>query len=149
MQALSGFASGVLFALGLALGGMTQPGKVIGFLDVAGAWDPTLAFVMAGAVGTFGPLYRLISRYASPRFASAFVVHATWPIDAPLLIGAAVFGVGWGIAGFCPGPGVVSAGTGAPEGVVFVLAMLLGMLAFRGYERLRSAAPAARTVAAE
>ena len=79
MQALAGFASGVLFAIGLALGGMTQPGKVIGFLDVAGAWDPTLAFVMAGAVGTFGPLYQLISRYASPRFAAAFGVKDGLP----------------------------------------------------------------------
>jgi uncharacterized protein len=140
MRALAGLFSGVLFGVGLALGGMTQPGKVIAFLDVAGAWDPSLALVMGGAVAVFAPLYRLIRRAASPRFASAFVVHASWPIDAPLLIGAAVFGVGWGIGGFCPGPGVVSAGAGAPAGVVFALCMLVGMLAFRGYERLRSGA---------
>ena len=149
MQALAGLVSGVLFGVGLALSGMTQPGKVIGFLDVAGAWDPSLAFVMAGAIAVFGPLYRLIRRYTMPRFAPGFVVHAGWPIDAPLLIGAAVFGVGWGIGGFCPGPGVVSAGTGAPAGVVFALSMVLGMLAFRGYERLRSGASAARAAAAQ
>jgi uncharacterized membrane protein YedE/YeeE len=128
-------ASGVLFGIGLALSGMTQPSKVIGFLDVAGDWDPSLALVMIGAIAVFAPLYRLIGRNARPAFASEFAVHPTRPITAPLLIGAAVFGLGWGVAGFCPGPGVVSAGSGAPAGLVFAVSMLAGMLVFRASQQ--------------
>jgi hypothetical protein len=145
MKALMGLCSGALFGIGLALSGMTQPGKVIAFLDVAGAWDPSLALVMAGGIAVFAPLYRVIGRNARPVFAAGFIVHSTWPLDWRLLIGAAVFGVGWGIAGFCPGPGLVSAGSGALAGVVFAGAMLLGTLVFqlarRQYPPFRSSPP--------
>ena len=134
MRALAGLCSGLLFGVGLALSGMTQPSKVIAFLDVAGRWDPSLMFVMVGAIAVFAPLYRLIERNARPVFEPEFVTHLTWPLDARLLLGAAVFGVGWGIAGFCPGPGLVSAGSGALPAVVFAATMLIGALAFRAFE---------------
>jgi uncharacterized membrane protein YedE/YeeE len=113
---------------------MTRPSKVIAFLDVAGRWDPSLMFVMLGAIGVFAPLYRRIEREARPVFDSEFVTHPTWPLDARLLLGAAVFGVGWGIGGFCPGPGLVSAGSGALPAVVFAGTMLVGILVFRTFE---------------
>jgi uncharacterized membrane protein YedE/YeeE len=131
MKALAGLCSGLLFGVGLALSGMTRPSKVIAFLDVAGRWDPSLMFVMLGAIAVFAPLYRLTVHKARPVFGSEFVMHRTWPLDARLMIGAAVFGVGWGIAGFCPGPALVSAGTGALAALVFASTMLLGVLAYR------------------
>jgi uncharacterized membrane protein YedE/YeeE len=137
MRALAGLGSGVLFGVGLALGGMTRPAKVLAFLDVTGAWDPSLAFVMLGAIAVFAPLYRLIRR-KRPLFASEFVVAPTTPIDAKLIAGAALFGIGWGAVGFCPGPALVSAGSGAPAALVFGACMLGGMLLFRGYERVRA-----------
>ncbi len=136
MAAVSGALLGVLFGIGLALGGMTQPAKVIGFLDVTGHWDPSLAFVMAGAILVYAPLFRFILRETTPVYVQKFVVFANQQIDAPLLIGSAVFGMGWGLAGYCPGPGLVSAGTGSTVGLVFALSMLAGMAAFQGYDRV-------------
>jgi hypothetical protein len=129
--ALAAFAAGLLFALGLGLGGMTQPARVIGFLDVAGDWDPTLALVMGGALAVYAPLHQLIMRRRTPLLGARFEVPTRRDIDAALLVGAAVFGVGWGLAGFCPGPVIVSLASGRLDPLVFAAAMLLGMAGSR------------------
>jgi uncharacterized membrane protein YedE/YeeE len=130
-QALWAFALGLVFGAGLVISGMSNPARVIGFLDITGAWDPTLAFVMAGAVSVFGVAYRLAQRRTRPLLASDFTVPDRKAIDQPLVGGAMIFGVGWGLSGFCPGPAVVSAGFGEPRVWVFVAAMVAGILAFR------------------
>ena len=123
VAALSGF----LFGAGLLLSGMTRPAKVIAFLDPLGAWDPSLAFVMAGAVAVYALAVR--SRPRAPLAAPLFSVAPAARIDLPLLAGAAVFGVGWGLAGYCPGPSIVSLATGGSGVLVFVAAMLFGNFA--------------------
>lgn len=126
--AIAGLA-GALFAAGLVLGGMTQPGRVIGFLDVTGDWDPTLMFVLGGAVGVHLVLLRwLRRRRARPWFASTFRAPDRSHIDPPLVIGSALFGIGWGLGGYCPGPGLTAVMTGHPSVVVFVVSMVIGML---------------------
>lgn len=131
-QLVVAFGSGVLFALGLAISGMTQPQKVVGFLDFTGAWDPSLALVMGGALAVYVPAYFLIrKRRARPVLAARFVVPPPRPIDARLLGGAALFGVGWGISGFCPGPAIVSVAGLAPAALTFLPAMLVGALFVR------------------
>lgn len=132
------FLSGALFAAGLVLGGMTRPGKVIGFLDVAGDWDPSLAFVMAGAVGVNVVLFRVILRRPHPLFATAFRLPTKKDIDARLVVGASLFGVGWGLAGYCPGPAVTALGTLALPALTLVGGMALGMALFALFDRLRS-----------
>ncbi len=122
------FICGLLFAFGLGLAGMTQPHKVIGFLDFWGSWDPTLLFVMGGAIAVHLISYQLIKRRSSPFLASSFVLPQSKHVDAPLLTGAALFGVGWGIAGYCPGPALASLWTGRGDILVFVLSMTLGLL---------------------
>ena len=124
---LHAFGIGVLFALGLGLSGMTLPRKVIGFLDVFGAWDPSLALVMVGAIGVYATGMRLGLAEGRPRLAPAFRLPTRRDIDARLLAGAGLFGVGWGLAGFCPGPGLVTAATGARQSLVFLASMLVGM----------------------
>jgi len=124
---LSSFVCGLVFALGLGIGGMTQPAKVIGFLDVFGAWDPSLAFVMGGAVATHAILRRLVMRRTAPVLEAGFSLPTLTSIDGRLLGGAALFGAGWGIAGFCPGPALVATGAGARAAIVFTVAMLAGM----------------------
>ena len=123
---LAPFAGGVLFSLGLAMSGMTDPAKVIGFLDVTGAWDPTLLFVMGGAVLVFGIAWRAARRLAAPVLAPGF---PTLPdrIDRRLVAGALLFGAGWGLAGYCPGPALASLGAGATGAALFVGAMVAGM----------------------
>ena len=121
------FLAGVLFALGLGVGGMTQPARVIGFLDVAGRWDPSLAFVMAGAVATYGALFRVIRRRVRPVLTPTFALPTRRDVDGRLLTGAAIFGIGWGLVGYCPGPAIVSLAAGAAPVLVFVTAMLAGM----------------------
>lgn len=136
LQALAGLGAGCLFAVGLILGGMTQPGKVIGFLDLFGAWDASLAFVMGGALGVNYLLRRWTLRSRTrPAFAPAFNEPPESAIDGKLLVGAALFGVGWGLGGFCPGPAVVSLGAASSEALVFTAAMLAGMYAFEIYQR--------------
>lgn len=124
---VSVFLMGVIFALGLGFGGMTRPATVIAFLDVAGHWDPSLAFVMAGAVGTYALWYRATRRSRRPLFAPAFVLPPRRDVDLQLVVGAAIFGLGWGIAGYCPGPAIVALASGASAPLVFVGAMLGGM----------------------
>lgn len=127
MKALaSAFASGALFALGLGVSGMTKPSKVIGFLDLFGAWDASLAFVMVGAIGVHFVAQRLLTKRASPLFDTRFHLPTRKDIDRRLVLGAAIFGVGWGLGGFCPGPGLVSAASGGVSALVFVVGMTLG-----------------------
>ena len=120
--------AGALFGTGLLLSGMTRPARVIGFLDVASGWDPTLAFVMAGAVLVYGIAYRAIrARVGAPWFDRSFHVSSRTEIDWKLVLGAAVFGIGWGLAGYCPGPAIVAAGSGASHVLLFIAAMAAGM----------------------
>ena len=128
MRSVLAFLAGALFATGLLVAGMTQPARVIGFLDVTRAWDPTLAFVMAGAVGVYALAVRTLTRRARPWLDECFHLPAREGIDARLVLGAAVFGIGWGLSGFCPGPSLVAAGSLAPTALVFVAAMCGGML---------------------
>jgi hypothetical protein len=125
------FLAGVLFAVGLAVSGMTQPAKVIGFLDITGAWDPSLAFVMIGAIGVHFVARRLILRRSAPLGAPAFDEPKLKKIDAPLVVGAVIFGIGWGISGYCPGPAIVTLGTGSLASIVFFAAMAGGMWVHR------------------
>ncbi len=137
------FLAGLLFGLGLILSGMADPGKVLGFLDLAGAWDPSLAFVMGGAilVGVVG--YAVAGRRSNTLLGGAIDLPNNREIDQRLIGGALLFGVGWGIAGFCPGPALVSLGSAQPKALVFVLAMAAGMLLFELLERRGGGGPAA------
>jgi uncharacterized membrane protein YedE/YeeE len=132
------FACGLLFALGLAISGMTHPAKILAFLDFAGVWDPSLACVMAGGVLVNVVLFRVAFRRGSPLLASSFALPDKRAIDGRLVGGAAVFGIGWGLGGFCPGPAVVSLAGGAAPVIVFVVAMLAGMAIHDGAGRHRS-----------
>ena len=134
------FVSGLVFGVGLVLAGMTDPRKVLGFLDVAGAWDPSLAFVLGGAVGFSAVAFRGALRRTRPWFAEVFRLPSRTDLDAPLVIGAALFGIGWGLVGYCPGPAIVSLAWGNAEAWVLVPAMLVG--AALAHERAkRHAAP--------
>ncbi len=128
MAKLVAFVSGLLFALGLGIAGMTQPSKVIAFLDLAGNWDPSLAFVMGGAIAIYMPIYRLMKRRDRSVLDPRLHLPTRTDLDPRLLMGAALFGIGWGLAGFCPGPALVSLTTLAPPALVFGAAMLVGML---------------------
>jgi uncharacterized protein len=119
--------SGAVFALGLVVSGMTDPGRVTAFLDVTGHWDPTLAFVMAGAIVVHAPLARLVRRRTTPIFDSTFHLPTRTAVEPRLVVGAALFGVGWGLSGYCPGPALVSLGTAAVPVLVFVAAMIGGI----------------------
>ncbi len=121
-------AAAALFALGLVVGGMTDPAKIVGFLDLFGDWDPSLAFVMAGAVGVNLFAFRFILKRPNPLASSEFKVPTNRIIDRKLIIGAVLFGTGWGIAGFCPGPALVTMGTGTFKAIAFFLAMFAGMM---------------------
>jgi hypothetical protein len=121
------FGSGLLFGVGLVVSGMAQPTRVIGFLDVFGAWDPSLLFVMIGAVAVHFTALRLIARQNAPLCASEFDQPRRTRVDGRLLIGAALFGVGWGLSGYCPGPSVVSLPSASTSVLVFVGAMAVGM----------------------
>ena len=139
LDTLISFAGGLIFGVGLIFAGMTDPSKVIGFLDVAGSWDPSLAFVMGGAI-----LVGVIAfRFARKRTVNLLGGMLTLPdqhdIDKRLVIGSLVFGIGWGMAGFCPGPAVTSLGTGNTKAALFVLAMIAGMLVFEFAERVFNA----------
>ena len=126
---LVAFLSGLLFALGLGLSSMTNPAKVIAFLDVFGHWDPSLAFVMIGAVGVHLVFALRVRRPAArPVLAAHFVLPTSKTMDKRLVVGSALFGLGWGAAGFCPGPAVVSVVTLTPNTLLFVSAMIVGML---------------------
>jgi uncharacterized membrane protein YedE/YeeE len=124
---LAALAAGLLFGVGLVVSGMTQPQKVLGFLDVFGRFDPSLMLVMVGAIAVHALAYRWKAGRSAPLFSPAFVVPTRRDIDAKLLLGAAIFGLGWGLGGYCPGPGIVSLPAGGLSALVFVGAMLTGM----------------------
>jgi uncharacterized membrane protein YedE/YeeE len=139
MAQLTAFIAGLLFAAGLGVGGMTQPAKVVDFLDVAGNWDPSLALVMLGAVAVHATAMRGILRRRAPLFAVRFALPTRRDIDARLLVGAALFGAGWGLVGYCPGPAVTALGGGVFTAAVFVPAMIAGMWLCRALFRAAGA----------
>jgi uncharacterized membrane protein YedE/YeeE len=124
--ALSSFTIGIIFGLGLAVSEMINPARVIGFLDVAGRWDPTLMFVMGGALAVTLPAFAFILRRARPLLDGEFFMPTKRDIDRPLIVGAALFGIGWGLGGFCPGPALAGLASGAPGVMLFVVAMVAG-----------------------
>lgn len=132
---LSEFAVGLLFGLGLLISGMTDPGKVLGFLDLAGAWDPSLALVMGGAIVVGFFAFGSAKKRTTSFLGGALHLPTAKDIDKRLVIGGLLFGVGWGLAGFCPGPGIVTMATGEPKAAVFVAAMIAGMLVFQFTDR--------------
>jgi uncharacterized membrane protein YedE/YeeE len=127
LRVIAALVSGLVFGLGLAVSGMMNPAKVIGFLDVAGDWDPTLAFVMIGALLVAVPAYRFIPKRPRPILEEGFDLPKQQAVDRPLVLGSALFGIGWGLVGFCPGPAVAALGTGLAPVLAFVAAMLAGM----------------------
>ncbi len=141
MNIFFSWLAGLIFGIGLIISGMTNPAKVIGFLDITGLWDPSLAFVMAGgiAIASIGLLV------AKKRTLSFLGLQMRFPtgkkIDRSLLLGGAIFGIGWGLAGICPGPALVLVGGGVFKGVIFVIAMLLGMALFEVFNRHKSKQP--------
>jgi uncharacterized protein len=143
-SALAAFVAGLIFAFGLAISGMTRPGKVTAFLDLFGNWDPSLAFVMIGAIAVYSILYRIIRHRTAPLFATFFSVPTRSDLDARLLGGAALFGIGWGLGGFCPGPAITSLASGHWSVIVFVAAMVAGMFLYQLVDKtwLQPSAPA-------
>ncbi len=133
------FVSGLLFALGLGVSGMTQPANVVGFLDITGDWRPALALVMGGAIAVHLVAYRLVPKLQRPLFEPKFGIPTRRDVDLRLVGGAVLFGAGWGLGGYCPGPGLVSVVSGRPEPIVFVVAMTVGMIAMNQVDRLRAA----------
>jgi uncharacterized protein len=129
------FTAGLLFGTGLMLSGMTDPGKVIGFLDLYGAWDPSLALVMGGAIIVGFIAFTVAKKRTSTFFGGILRFPTSTAIDRKLLIGSLIFGAGWGLAGFCPGPALVSMADGQPKALYFVLAMLVGMVCFELMDR--------------
>ena len=127
MLNLSSLLAGLVFGLGLIVSGMANPAKVIGFLDLAGRWDPSLALVMAGAIAVGAIAFAFARTRTASLLDAPMKLPSEQRIDRRLLAGALVFGVGWGIAGFCPGPALVAIGMGSTKAVVFVVAMLVGM----------------------
>jgi hypothetical protein len=135
MNRISEFLVGLLFGIGLILSGMSDPGKVLGFLDLFGAWDPSLALVMGGAILVGIGAFTIAKKRTATFLGGALQLPTSGAIDKPLVVGGLLFGAGWGLAGFCPGPALVSLGSGQPKAAVFVLAMLAGMLVFEFRER--------------
>lgn len=130
MSLLAVGLAGALFGVGLLISGMTQPARVVGFLDLAGAWDPALGFVMGSAVITYAILFRVIrKRRKHPVFEPKFSLPTRRDLDLQLVLGSALFGIGWGLGGLCPGPGIVAAAGGSSTALAFVAAMLAGMYA--------------------
>ncbi|MDM0058618.1 YeeE/YedE family protein [Variovorax fucosicus] len=130
MLAVTSFLAGLVFGLGLLVSGMANPGKVLGFLDLAGKWDPSLAFVMAGAIAVGMGAFFVAGRRARSLLGAEMRLPTARHVDRRLVIGSLVFGLGWGVAGFCPGPGLVALGMGEAKALVFVCAMLAGMAGF-------------------
>jgi hypothetical protein len=139
---LAALFAGLLFGVGLLISGMTQPEKVIGFLDLAGDWDASLALVMGGAILVHLPLSRLILRRRSPLLDLIFHLPTRHDIDPRLVAGAALFGIGWGLGGYCPGPALVSASSGSPSALLFVAVMTVAMLLEHRLASRREVAPA-------
>ncbi|MFJ2990497.1 DUF6691 family protein [Collimonas sp. NPDC087041] len=138
INALFALAAGLIFGLGLIVAGMANPAKVLGFLDLAGNWDPSLAFVMAGAIAVAAPAFAFAKRRSRSLTGQPMLLPTARQIDRRLIAGSLLFGVGWGLAGICPGPALVLLGSGATKGLVFVVAMLGGMAIFELMVRQRN-----------
>ena len=137
MAILTAFIAGLVFGLGLLVSGMTDPAKVLGFLDVTGRWDPSLAFVMGGAIAVGVVAFAVATRRTRSFLQLEMKLPGARRIDRRLVGGSLLFGIGWGVAGFCPGPGLVALGMGEWKALVFVAAMLAGMGLFELLEALR------------
>lgn len=133
---ITAFLVGFLFAIGLAISGMTQPQKVIGFLDVFGHWDPSLMFVMMGAIGVHFWAYRLYFKKHEPIFEKKWHLSTHHDVTPALIIGSILFGLGWGLGGYCPGPAITSLATFEMKPFVFIISMLIGMLLLKGVNKL-------------
>jgi hypothetical protein len=136
MATFFSFLAGLVFGTGLLVSGMSNPAKVLGFLDLAGRWDPSLAFVMAGAIAVGAIAFALAGKRSASLLGLQMRLPTATRVDRRLVIGSLLFGVGWGIAGFCPGPALVAVGMGSPQAVLFVAAMLVGMGLFELVESL-------------
>ena len=134
MRVLSALLIGIIFGLGLTVSSMINPAKVLNFFDIAGTWDPSLAFVMLGALAVAIPGYRLVLGRPAPTFETGFDLPDTRVIDRRLILGAAGFGLGWGLSGFCPGGALPAIGTGDPEVLLFIAALILGMFIARALQ---------------
>lgn len=141
MQILATLLSGILFGIGLSICGLINPAKVLAFLDIAGDWDPSLAVTMAAAVATTAIGYRLVLKRRAPLFAEGFKLPTASAIDRQLIAGAAIFGLGWGLVGFCPGPAIASLSFGYEPVFIFVAAMLAGMAVARILAQPRALTP--------
>ena len=139
MLLLTAFASGLVFGIGLIVSGMADPNKVLGFLDLAGPWDPSLGFVMAGAIGIGLVAFAIAKRRTQSFLGTPMKLPDARGIDRRLVSGSLLFGVGWGVAGFCPGPALVAVGMGEAKAIIFVAAMLVGMGIFELMERWKAA----------
>lgn len=128
MKAIATYLVGLIFGVGITISGMSNPAKVLNFFDVFGTWDPSLGFVMGGALIVTAIGYRLVFRRPAPVFDTAFIVPTSRVIDTRLVAGSAVFGIGWGISGFCPGGALPALGTGRPEVLIFFAALVAGIL---------------------
>ena len=148
MPAVTALIAGLVFGLGLIVSGMVNPAKVLGFLDLGGRWDPSLAFVMAGAITVGAIAFALARRRTLSVLGAEMKLPSARHIDRRLVLGSLLFGIGWGVAGFCPGPGLVALGMGEIKAVVFVASMLVGMGIFEWAER-RKQLPKLRTVASK
>jgi len=142
MYTAASFTAGFVFGLGLLVSGMANPAKVLGFLDLAGAWDPSLALVMAGAVAVGAAAFTFMKRRTRTLLGAPVLLPSARRIDRRLILGSLVFGVGWGLAGICPGPALVLAGTGSAKGLVFLVAMIAGNGIFEFFERRAAPGPA-------
>ena len=138
MYTLASFVAGLVFGVGLIVSGLVNPSKVLGFLDLAGSWDPSLALVMAGAIAIGLPAFFVAEKRAVTLLGTPMKLPNAGKIDRRLVLGSLAFGVGWGLAGFCPGPALVALGAGQVKALVVVAAMLAGMLAFEVAQRART-----------
>lgn len=139
IRRISEFFVGLVFGLGLLISGMTDPGKVIGFLDVTGSWDPSLAFVMGGAVLLSFFAFRISRNWTTSLMGRVIILSDLKMIDFKLVLGSALFGIGWGLSGFCPGPALASLATGEMKPIIFVIAMVVGMGLEKAYQRFHQA----------
>ena len=134
---LVSFISGIIFAIGLGISGMTQPQKVIGFLDIFGDWDPSLMFVMIGAIIVHSISYFTLKKTQKPKLDSKYYIPTDTKINKSLIVGSLLFGLGWGISGFCPGPGIVSLFSGYTASIYFVISMIGGMFLYRLFSKVK------------
>ncbi|KQV79874.1 transporter [Massilia sp. Root351] len=147
MQILMAWITGLLFGLGLIVSGMTNPAKVTGFLDLAGRWDPSLAFVMVGAIGVGLVAFRLAGKRSTSLLGAPMRLPTASDIDRRLVLGSLAFGTGWGLAGYCPGPALASLASGGSKPLIFTAAMLAGMALFELLERRRNTAAGSQPTA--